>query len=156
MIVLATMLTIEFLLRFFDRGFIIRTLLQILLLSLVPIAEVLLLFRLASIIGEYLVLAVVASTGLVGVVLALYRFGRSLRAVRSKVQDGEYPGREFSRLAGALFAGLLLVLPGLFTDALGLVFFVPILRRGVGRLITQRIEPQLKEAYEYLKMYESW
>lgn len=156
MIVLAAMLTIEFLLRFFDRGFVIRTLLQILLLSLIPIAEVLLLFRLGTIVGEYLVLAVVASTGLVGLLLALSRFGRSLRVVRKKVRDGEYPAKEFNRLAGGLFAGLLLVLPGFFTDVFGLLLFVPLLRSGVGHLITQRIEPQLREAYEYLKMYESW
>ncbi len=91
-------------------------------------------------------------TGLFGIAVTWKLVSSSLRALGARVRSGSYPGEEFALLAGSLITGLLLITPGFVTDAIGLLFLLPVIRRGVGGTITTRMEERLKELYEYMKL----
>ena len=148
------MLSIKLLLRFFDKTFITRLLMLALLYSMVPLAEIFLLIYLGDILGTYLILALTASTGLVGLLIALNSFQRNLKTLKQKIKDGQYPGEEFLTLTGVFAGGLLLLTPGFITDFLGFLLFVPAIRNGLGRLFIQKTQTSLKELYEHLKLYD--
>ncbi len=140
------------LIRIVDRTFLLRALYLTLLYSLVPFGEIALLLYLKRYFGNYLLLAVVLFAGLFGGTIAWRLITRALRTVKEQMSAGRYPTEGFAELAGSLFAGLLLVTPGFATNGLGLILVVAVFRRGVGRLITQKMENRLKELYEYLKL----
>ena len=48
---------------------------------------------------------------------------------------------------GILVAGILLITPGLLTDALGLLLFIPPVRRGLGRWVFQARDGERQRAY---------
>lgn len=148
------MIDTKILIRFFDRGFLLRTLLLLLLYSLVPIGEIALLFYLSTLIGVFLTLALLASTGLFGLLISYGAMKRTLKPLRRKIREGYYPEVEFVELAGLLASSLLLVTPGFVTDLAGLVLYSTAVRRRVGRAIVKRLEDRLKELYEYIRLEE--
>ena len=148
------MVGVGFILRFFERDFVAKLILLFLLYSLLPIGEIFLILYLGGRLGNYLTLAVAASTGLVGVLMSLVRLRETNRRLRAKIRAGEYPVGEFVELAGVLCSAVLLLTPGFGTDLLGLLLFVPPVRGAVGRALTRRFDRHLKEVYEYLRLYE--
>lgn len=144
----------RFFVRFFDRDFIVKLLFAVLLYSLLPLAEIVLILFVGDIIGKYLTLAVTASTGLLGVLVALRQLRGLVDAARASIRSGVYPGKEFVEIAGILLGSVLLMTPGFITDSLGLLMFVPAVRRAAGRAITRRLERRLTEVYEYLRLYD--
>jgi UPF0716 protein FxsA len=142
------------LLRFFDRTFITKVLILALLYSLLPLAEIFLLIYLGARIGNYFTLALAATTGLIGMLVALRGFRKNLDILKRKIRDGEYPGEEFVTLTGIFLAAILLLTPGFITDMFGLLLFVPTIRRGLGRLVIRLTRTDLKELYEYLNLYD--
>jgi UPF0716 protein FxsA len=151
---MARMTGIRVLLRFFEGDFLTKVLFLFLLYSLLPLGEIIIILFIGDALGKYFTLTVAASTGLVGVMVALAQLRTVTDSLRRKIQDGVYPGQEFMGMAGILAGGVLLLTPGFITDTLGFLLFLPFLRNAVGRLITRRMESQLKEVYEYLKLYE--
>ncbi len=154
MLIWPDMIGMKVLLRFLERDFIAKLLLLSLLYSLLPLSEVTLLLYMGGVMGRYMTLACAASTGLFGVLIAANQFRSVLNVLKDKVKQGIYPGREFISIAGILAGGILLLTPGFITDLFGLFLFVPLFRNLIGRVITKRMERQLKEVYEYLKLYE--
>lgn len=148
------MFSIGFLMKLFQKDFILKLLLLALLYSLVPLSETFLILRLGGIFGNYIVLAIAATTGILGVLIAFSEVNQIIKAIKYKLKEGIYPGKEFISLAGVLTGGLLLLTPGFITDFLGLLLFMPVLRNKVGKIITSRMEKNLKDIYEYLKLYE--
>ena len=148
------MLSMKVLIQFLDRGFVLKVLFLIMLCSLLPVADIFLLLYIRDYIGIYLLVALVASTGLLGLLFAYQQIRAILQALRTSVDDGRYPRMEFMNLAGALVASLLLLTPGFVTDLLGILLFLPLLRVFVGRSVNRRMEGRLKELYEYLKLYD--
>ncbi|MEW5814104.1 MAG: FxsA family protein [Spirochaetota bacterium] len=149
------MLDIHFMIRLFDKGFIIKLLFLLLLYSLLPLCEIFLILYLSTIFGKYLILALVAATGLIGVLAAYNQVRKLLDIIGRKIKEGYYPNNEFISFAGVLVGAVLLVTPGFITDFLGFVLFVPGARDAIGRLIISKMQGRLKEIYEYLKMSDN-
>ena len=148
------MVNIKVVLRFFERDFVAKLLFFLLLYSLLPLLEIFLILYLGGNLGNYLTLALAASTGLLGVVIARVGLREAVGNLKSQIRSGTYPGREFVNLAGILLGGILLLTPGFVTDLLGFLFFVPIVRNMVGSMITRSLESELREVYEYLRLYD--
>jgi UPF0716 protein FxsA len=148
------MVGVRLILRFFERDFLAKLILLVLLYSLLPIGEIFVILYLGGRLGNYLTLGLAASTGLLGVLVSLVRLGETSRRLRTKIRDGEYPGAEFVELAGVLSSALLLLTPGFATDLFGFLLFLPPLQGAVGRVVTRRMDRHLKEVYEYLRLYE--
>lgn len=116
-------------------------------LALLPIAEIAVFVAVAAHFGFLQAVAFTILTSILGV-LVLQHAGRAqLAQFRSAVGDGGMT--VFEAHAGSLLTvlgGLLLVLPGFITDAIGLLLLIPTLRRwlagAVGGAVTRRTEQQ--------------
>jgi len=148
------MLDIKFFLKFFEKDFIAKLLFLMLLYSMLPLGEIVLLLKLGGIIGNYLTLALAASTGLFGVLIALGELRRTIKSIRNEVRNGEYPGDSFTGIFGILTGGVFLLTPGFITDFFGFLLFIPAIRNCIGRFITRIVGTNFKELYEYLKLYD--
>jgi len=148
------MIEMQTLIRFADKAFVLKIFLLLLLCSLFPIAEVLLFFHAGAEFGNYFVLACAAGTGLLGLMVATRQAWKTIGKLRYKIRNGVYPEREFQYLAGIMVASFLLLIPGFITDALGIILFLPMFRNPLGRGITRGMDRRLKQAYEYLKIYD--
>lgn len=150
------MFTIRFIIRFFTRSFVLKSLFVLLLFSLIPIGELVLLFYLNTFWEKYFILALVASTGLIGVFFIFSKAVSVLADIHFQVKEGYYPQKDFDSFAGLFISGIFLIFPGFITDVFGLLFLLPALRVPIGKIITNRIPDKLKELYEYLKLYDSY
>ncbi len=138
--------------RFLDKDFLFRLIFILLLYSIVPIAEIFLFLWLGEVIGNYLILAIAAVVGLLGMLFALREVRVTLERLRARIRRHEYPGSEFVDLAGILAGAILLLTPGFITDFIGFLLMIPFFRRFLGRLVTKRMDRSLHEVYEYLQL----
>jgi len=146
------MFSIRSLLNFFRVEFLRGFLFLLLLYSLFLLGDAYTLMYLAQQYGVFLALATSATITFAGILLIAANVRAILGRVRRRVRDGVVPGRDYDRLAGILLSALLLVTPGFITHALAVVFFLPILRRLAGSLITRSFKTELAQAYDYLKI----
>ena len=106
-----------------------------LLFTLVPLVELMLLIRIGGLIGLGPTLLLVVATGAVGAWLARQEGLRSWMAVQGELVAGRLPGEELVHGLLVLVAGIVLVTPGVLTDALGLALLVrPVRRALIGRI----------------------
>lgn len=108
----------------------------------------LLLLPLIEIAGFVLVgrqLGVLPTLGLViagcvagSILLRIQGFG-ALNRIRKELEAGRDPGRELAHGATILVAGVLLLIPGFFTDIIGLLLFIPPVRDLVWRFLKSRV-----------------
>jgi UPF0716 protein FxsA len=148
------MLETRSLIRLFDTGYILKLFFTIMLLSLLPFADMWAVLYIDKFVPRYLLLAGIASTALVGLVLTFLLIKRLLGGMLARIRDGYYPGVEFFHLIGLLIAGILLLTPGFIGDVFGIFLLVPTFRAGFARLVARKMENRFKELYEYLKLYE--
>lgn len=95
----------------------------------IPIAELLLLFEVADLIGGLATLGLVIVTAFVGFnVLRIQGFS-TLNRANQRMAGGELPGQEIVEGLLLAFAGALLLTPGLITDSIGFALLTPPIRR---------------------------
>ena len=144
----------RFLLKFLDPGFILKTAIVLLGLSLIGLGEFFIIELISGFWGVYFTLAVAAASGLAGLFLSYREINTIIGIIREGVSEGVYSEKEMVQLAGALFGGLLLLFPGFITDVFGAISFFPVIRMLYGRIITRKVSSQLNELYEYLRLYD--
>ena len=98
------------------------------LLLLVPLLDALFLVFVATRIGAPLTVLLVVLTALIGMLLVRAEGRHTLRKIQRKAAQGELPTNELLDGAFLLFAGGLLLTPGLVTDFLGFVLVIPLTR----------------------------
>lgn len=106
-------------------------LILMLLFVLVPLAELSLLVYIGTLVGVLYTVLIVVATGLVGAVLARYQGLATLSRVRTSLEQGILPANELFEGLLILVGGLLLLTPGVLTDAVGFALLVPYTRRTV-------------------------
>lgn len=94
-----------------------------------PTLELYLLIEIGSEIGAFSAILLVVSTAVIGGLLVQRQGVNTLRRVRRSMDRGESPALEMLDGAVLLVGGLLLLIPGFLTDALGFICLVPPLRR---------------------------
>jgi len=106
----------------------------LLLLTVVPFVELVILLRLADAISWTSTLAIVIVTGVVGAWLARREGVRTLMTIQSEMEAGRVPTQSLVEGMMILVAGAVLVTPGILTDIVGFALLVPPIRRwGVRR-----------------------
>ena len=140
------------LLMFVRREFLTKFFFLLLFASLLMLIDAFALVLITTIENMFLVFAILAGTGLGGVIFVLNSADGCLSDIRRQVREGIFPEQRFQELAGLVIAGIFLVVPGLFTDVLGIIAYLPVIRPLIGSIITTRAESELREIYEYLKM----
>lgn len=126
-----------------------------------PVVELALLIRTGQLIGVWPTLAIVVVTGALGA-LILHRQGLAMiNRVTQAVEEGEPPVGPILDGVFLVFAGALLMAPGLITDTIGVLLLIPLFRRLIGqwclnilmassdiqvRVFTRRRPPQTEDA----------
>ncbi len=99
----------------------------LLLFTLVPIAELMVLIELGEAIGLGPTLLLIFVTGIVGAALARREGARTWLQVQQELAQGELPADSLLHGLMVLVAGAFLVTPGVITDAAGfLLLFRPV------------------------------
>jgi UPF0716 protein FxsA len=115
---------------------------QILLFLLfiaVPIAEITLFIEAGRLIGVIPTILLTIGTAVAGTLLMRVQGLATLNRIAQSLEKGETPVGPVLDGMGIFLAGILLVTPGFLTDAIGLLLFVPPIRRGIGKWIFSRL-----------------
>ncbi len=113
-----------------------------LLFIILPIAELLLLFKVGSLIGALPTIAIVLLTATLGVRILRHQSFSTLRRAQARLQGGELPGQELVEGFLISIGGALLLTPGFITDISAMCLLLPFSRRALVRHLFQsgRIE----------------
>jgi UPF0716 protein FxsA len=106
-----------------------------LLFIAVPIIEIALFIQAGQLIGVLPTIALTIGTAIAGSFLMRVQGFKALNRFTEAAAKGEMPVTPVIDGIGILMAGVLLLTPGLLTDALGLLLFIPPVRRGVMRWV---------------------
>ena len=104
------------------------------LLLLVPVAEIAVFVQVGSRIGAGMTVLLVVVSAVVGVWLVRRQGLATATRVQAMVARGESPALGMLEGLALLAAGVLLVIPGFLTDIAAFVLLIPPLRRGIIRL----------------------
>ena len=111
----------------------------VLLLTLVPLVELLALSSLWAILGPVRTVGLILLTGVVGASLARREGLGVLFEMQRDLSEGRSPADRLVEAVLVVAGGLLLLTPGVFTDALGFGMMFPITRRWLAPRILKRL-----------------
>lgn len=101
------------------------------LFILIPIIEIAVFIQAGSYLGMGLTLLLILLTAVVGLALIRQQGLATIFRAQEKMQSGEVPAVEMMEGIMLAAAGLLLLTPGFFTDTIGFLLLVPIIRTGI-------------------------
>lgn len=90
--------------------------------------EISIFIQVAHVFGVLMTLILVIFTSVIGMSLVRNQGFKNLMLMQEKMQAGESPAAEMIKSVSLILAGLLLLLPGFFTDFLGLILLLPPVR----------------------------
>ena len=112
-----------------------------------PLAELFVLIEVGSVIGALPAIVLCVATAAVGAALVRAQGLRTLREVQAAIGRGELPAVAMLEGMVLALAGVLLLTPGLVTDAIGFAALVPPLRRSLLlRGLRARLRPHFADA----------
>jgi UPF0716 protein FxsA len=110
----------------------------LLLLIIVPIAEIALIIQVGEWIGVWWTIALLLADAVLGSLL-LRSQGRAVwRRFSAAVSEGRVPHREVVDGVLVIFGGALMLAPGFITDVIGALFLAPPTRAVMRRLLLRR------------------
>lgn len=116
-----------------------------LLFTLIPIIELMILIDLGTSIGLAPTLGVVILTGALGAWAARTQGFYALSRIQAEMAAGRLPGAEMVEGAMVLVGGVLLLTPGLLTDAAGFALMTPAVRAAVRGWLMRKFEKMIEE-----------
>ncbi|POP40851.1 membrane protein FxsA [Superficieibacter electus] len=102
--------------------------------------EISIFIQVAHELGVLLTLLLVIFTSFIGMSLVRNQGFKNFLLMQQKMAAGESPANEMIKSVSLIIAGLLLVLPGFFTDLLGLLLLLP----PVQKHLTLKLMPHLR------------
>lgn len=111
-----------------------------LILVLVPIIEIALFIQVGGFLGLWPTLAIVVLTALAGTILLRGQGLATMTNLQNAMGKGENPMDHMAHGAMILVAGVVLLTPGFFTDAVGLALLIPGVRNAVIKYGASRVK----------------
>lgn len=108
----------------------------------VPLIEIALFIQVGGLIGLWPTLAIVILTAILGTTLVRQQGAQALNQLRGSFERMDDPTAPLAHGAMILIAGVLLLTPGFFTDALGFALLVPGVRTAVLTAVKSRVHVQ--------------
>ncbi len=102
---------------------------------IIPIAELLLLFEVADLIGGGYTLLLIIVTAFIGITVLKKQGFNTLRRAGARMRSGQLPAQEIVEGMLLAFAGALLLTPGFITDSIGFTLLTSPLRVRIARRI---------------------
>ena len=116
----------------------------ILLFTIVPFIELILLIEIGSRIGTLNTIMIVIITGIIGAFMARIAGFTVLMKIQDNLREGIFPQDELFDGVLILISGAFLITPGLLTDALGFFLLIPfgrlVVKRWLKEIIQKRID----------------
>ncbi|WP_206455874.1 FxsA family protein [Aurantimonas marina] len=109
------------------------------LLLVIPILEIAVFILVGNAIGLWPTLGLVLLTAIIGTLLLKQQGLSTLARIQADIRAGRMPGRELVHGVMIAIAGVLLLTPGLVTDTLGFLLFVPKIRDGIWNFMKSRV-----------------
>ena len=94
----------------------------------IPVAEIFVLAQLSDVIGVLPTILLVIVTGIIGARMVVAQGRIVWQSFKLRLSTGQVPDTEVAHGAMLIFAGAVLLTPGILTDALGLALLVPSIR----------------------------
>ncbi|QHM72605.1 FxsA family protein [Mixta intestinalis] len=114
--------------------------LPLLILFLFAWIEISLFIQVAHVLGVLMTMLLVVFTSCIGVSLVKNQGVKNFMLMQQKLAQGESPAAEMIKSVSLIIAGFLLLLPGFFTDFLGLLLLLP----PVQKHLTLKLMPHLR------------
>ncbi|WP_435946440.1 FxsA family protein [Dryocola sp. BD586] len=102
--------------------------------------EISLFIQVAHVLGVFLTLMLVIFTSVIGMSLVRNQGFKTFMQMQQKMAAGESPAAEMIKSVSLVLSGFLLLLPGFFTDFLGLLLLLP----PVQKHLTLKLMPHLR------------
>ena len=112
-------------------------LLALLIFIVAPIIEIVVIVKVAGVIGGWNTVGLLILTSIVGAYLVRHEGFAVLRKVQAQLNRGVLPGNELIDGLLVLAGGLMMLVPGFITDVVGLVLVLPP-TRPLGRAVVLR------------------
>ena len=109
-----------------------------LLLAMVPLVEIWLLMELADKTSWLTTIAVVLSTGAIGIGLVRWQGIKTIRDIQRQLAAGQSPSRPIVSGVLILVAAAMLLTPGLLTDTAGFLLLIPAVRYALATYLQRR------------------
>lgn len=111
----------------------------------VPLIEIGLFIKVGGLIGLWPTLGIVLLTAIIGTSLVRREGARAMNDLRDSLNELRDPSRPLAHGAMILVAGVLLLTPGFFTDAVGILLLIPgirdwVMKQAAGRVKVTRFE----------------
>jgi UPF0716 protein FxsA len=116
----------------------------ILLFVSIPIIELMLFVKISGEIGFGPTFGLVILTGVIGAWLARWQGSRVFWRIREQLQSHQLPGDTLIDGAMILVAGVLLITPGILTDAFGFSLLIPPIRNQYRKLLKHWFRTRFK------------
>ncbi len=101
--------------------------------------EITLFIKVAAVVGVLVTMLLVIFTSCIGVSLVRNQGLKNFMLMQQKLAAGESPASEMVKSVSLILAGFLLLIPGFFTDFIGLLLLLP----PVQKVLTLRLMPHL-------------
>ena len=118
---------------------------------LVPIIEIYLLIKIGGQIGAITTIFLIFTTAIVGIYYAKYEGLNTLKSGFIQLSKNESPTYEVISGAAIAFAGLLLIIPGFFTDVLGFLLIFPITRKLIFNIFEKKFTYRKKQNENFVE-----
>ena len=117
----------------------------VILFTVIPILELLILIELGGHIGVLNTILLIFITGVVGAALAKSEGRQILMEIQKEMSFGRMPGDALISGLSVLLGGAMLITPGVFTDVVGFFLVIPFTRIFLIKLIKSQIKSMIKE-----------
>ncbi len=111
----------------------------LLLFILAPLVELMLLIKVGAMLGPVVTVLIVIGTAIVGSSLARQQGLSVMRRCQAEMRAGRQPTEAMLEGVLVFAAGLVLLLPGFLSDALGILCLIPVTRQKLLAVLKRRL-----------------
>lgn len=146
------MLSIQYILSLFKETKALQIIYFFMAASVLQVIDLFLTIYLTHLFGEYLIMAVLCFSALIGLFFAMGRIKKLTALINRECAEGIFPENRFYELTGMFLASFLVFIPGFISTLAGLAFMLPLLSRPAGELLTKKMSTDWHTVYEYMKI----
>ncbi len=121
--------------------------------TLIPVIELYLLIKVGSLIGAFNTILLVLFTGFFGAWLARLEGMNTMLKVRTSMHQGLMPAEELTDALIIFCAGVVLITPGLLTDAAGLLLLWPVTRKPIKKYLRKKFDQIIQNGHIDITRY---
>jgi len=111
---------------------------MVMLFTVVPFIELFLLLKLADATSAAMTFGIIITTGIVGAYFAKQQGQKVISDLQKEMGLGRLPGDNILHGLCVLIGGVLLLTPGILTDAVGFLLLIPVTRIGIVKVLKRQ------------------